>query len=537
MSPRSLLSSVLICGFSLLFSACGKKSETPITARVPEPKPTIEIVKASEQNKHFAAVNKHLELGGPLYGYVDIDGDVLKLTDALQTGFSQMANFEPQLAKFASHDYAALAKTLGLADIKALGVSSVPDGSGYFRNRAFFYTGGERHGLLAGFGGQPAPFKHVGLAPADASFFGETEMDVAEVYRTIREVVAQVAGEPVGNELDGALRRAGESAALSVLDLIYGLKGRSAVVLRLDPEKTLTLPVPPGGVKIPAISLLLCIEGIAPVVEPSLARVPGVRRMDRDGLRVYEFTEFQGLGEARPAAIADGSTLYFTTSQPFFDECRAQKNSLAQTPDFQRSLAQLGAEGNGLTYISPKLFEQLRRIETLNPNLPPQAKTTIAGFLRNFSNIDRPLVSVRTNLPEGILVRSHLNRSLKQELAMIGVYNPVTVGLLAAMAIPAFQKVRTASQEKAILNNLRQLAAAADQFYLENGVISANFNDLVGPTRYIPQLLPVAGEDYRQLRFIQGRPLRVQLPDGRVIQYPMQQATAPFTIPPPPQRR
>ena len=29
------------------------------------------------------------------------------------------------------------------------------------------------------------------------------------------------------------------------------------------------------------------------------------------------------------------------------------------------------------------------------------------------------------------------------------------------MAIPAFQKVRTASQEKAVLNNLRQLGAGA----------------------------------------------------------------------------
>jgi len=39
----------------------------------------------------------------------------------------------------------------------------------------------------------------------------------------------------------------------------------------------------------------------------------------------------------------------------------------------------------------------------------------------------------------------------------------VIIGLLAAMAIPAFQKVRSNSQDKAVTNNLRQLAAAADQ--------------------------------------------------------------------------
>jgi type IV pilus assembly protein PilA len=128
-------------------------------------------------------------------------------------------------------------------------------------------------------------------------------------------------------------------------------------------------------------------------------------------------------------------------------------------------------------------------------------------------------VTLRVNRPDGILVRSYWNRSLKQEVAMTAVYNPVTVGVLAAMAIPAFQKVRTVSQDKAVLNNLRQLAAAADQFYLENGVSQATYNDLVGPTKYIRSLVPVAGEDYRSLRFRVGQPLRVQLRTGQMIEY------------------
>lgn len=49
----------------------------------------------------------------------------------------------------------------------------------------------------------------------------------------------------------------------------------------------------------------------------------------------------------------------------------------------------------------------------------------------------------------------------------------VIIGLLAAMAIPAFQKVRTASQNKTVANNMRQLGAAADQFFLENGTNQA----------------------------------------------------------------
>lgn len=72
----------------------------------------------------------------------------------------------------------------------------------------------------------------------------------------------------------------------------------------------------------------------------------------------------------------------------------------------------------------------------------------------------------------------------------------VIIGLLASMAIPAFQKVRRNSQDKAVLNNARQLSAASDQYYLENGVSTVTLTDLVGPTTYIKALNTVAQETY-----------------------------------------
>ena len=72
----------------------------------------------------------------------------------------------------------------------------------------------------------------------------------------------------------------------------------------------------------------------------------------------------------------------------------------------------------------------------------------------------------------------------------------VIIGLLAAMAIPAFQKVRQASQDKAVVNNARQLSGAADQYYLENGGSSVSLNSLVGSTNYIKTFGTVASETY-----------------------------------------
>ena len=77
----------------------------------------------------------------------------------------------------------------------------------------------------------------------------------------------------------------------------------------------------------------------------------------------------------------------------------------------------------------------------------------------------------------------------------------VIIGLLAAMAIPAFNKVRQASREKAITNNLRQLSAAAQQYMLEQGVNTVGYTDIVGTTtdKYIKSINSVANENYSTL--------------------------------------
>jgi type IV pilus assembly protein PilA len=95
----------------------------------------------------------------------------------------------------------------------------------------------------------------------------------------------------------------------------------------------------------------------------------------------------------------------------------------------------------------------------------------------------------------------------------------VIIGLLASMAIPAFQKVRTNSQDKAVLNNARQLSAASDQYYLENGVSSVTISDLVGPTSYIKALNSVANESY-PVGFTQGTTITIGSVAGtRTITY------------------
>lgn len=77
----------------------------------------------------------------------------------------------------------------------------------------------------------------------------------------------------------------------------------------------------------------------------------------------------------------------------------------------------------------------------------------------------------------------------------------VIIGLLASMAIPAVNKVRTNAREKVILNNLRQFVAAAQQYFLDSGNATVEYTSIVGTqtTKYIRTLQPIASEVYTGL--------------------------------------
>ena len=73
--------------------------------------------------------------------------------------------------------------------------------------------------------------------------------------------------------------------------------------------------------------------------------------------------------------------------------------------------------------------------------------------------------------------------------------------------------------QRAMLNNLRQISAARDQFILENGRPPSSIQELVGPEKYIRRLVPVDGEDYSALPMGRGVPLVVTSPNGVTVTY------------------
>lgn len=74
----------------------------------------------------------------------------------------------------------------------------------------------------------------------------------------------------------------------------------------------------------------------------------------------------------------------------------------------------------------------------------------------------------------------------------------VIIGLLAAMAIPAFAKVRLNSQMNIIENNCRQMAGAAQAYFLSEGVNDVEVQVLIDE-KWLTDFEPAGQEEYPDL--------------------------------------
>jgi hypothetical protein len=85
--------------------------------------------------------------------------------------------------------------------------------------------------------------------------------------------------------------------------------------------------------------------------------------------------------------------------------------------------------------------------------------------------------------------------------------------------------------QEAVINNLRQIAAALDQFRLENGRPAQGIEDLVGSKGFLKTIQSVDGEDYSHLPLSGNSPLGVVTAGGIAVTITANGGHAPIEVP------
>lgn len=119
------------------------------------------------------------------------------------------------------------------------------------------------------------------------------------------------------------------------------------------------------------------------------------------------------------------------------------------------------------------------------------------------------------------MVRRGLRRGWHLRTAVLQAWSIAAACLITiiVLIVQAFYTARNTSQDKTVLSNARGLAAAADQYFLENGTTSVALSQLIGPTAYLKALNAVDRETY-PTHFTQGATITVTgIAGARTITY------------------
>lgn len=443
-----------------------------------------------QPSAHLPAVLSHLDFGGEVFGYYDVDGELEGGVEGISRFYeairSASAESGQQLPAISTATFTETFRILGLFDTKAIGQSSVRMANGRYLNKSFLLTPKGRTGLLRMVGGEAHDFESLAMAPADAQIVVEVELDGAALLETVKALALNLGGRAVLDQIEAALKQpvAPAPGAPTAGQIFAALKTRVILIVAANPSQTFK-PDGTKGPELPVPHAILLVEGLAPLLHPV---IKAENSGHTDGNITITETESRYTIESKapsknipitPTLDLDlkGGQLRIATSKAFLESCLSKKGGFTANVVYQNISANLPKSGNSLVCMNLTILPILFDTITAEAKKDPNAGTAVEGlgYARNFvSQFSQPSLTTLSNLPDGILVTSNSPCSHKNQL--MGAGSVVTTGFLAAMAIPAFNRVRKQSRQTTLVQDGRMLGTSAQQFFLTSGRETVSFD-------------------------------------------------------------
>lgn len=500
---------------------------TPLAAQTAPPPPSAS----------FEAARQRLEIGGPVFAFMDFEDEVLRLGRDLTAIVAELVGNDPDLAIY-RQDFGQILEELGIAGVKAVGLSSTVRRDGGYHNRGFLHVPGPRRGFLAALGGPAKPFATASLAPADTDLFTEFELDVPALVQALTTVANRFLPGAGTKMLSDAVAAGSGVDASQGIDIATSLRGRITLALRLGETGA------PDAARLDEwafgfaqkANLLVRVEGIGQRLVPLLQQVTELTQTTVDGRTAFRASEIIPiLGENQPAIVIDGNDVLLGSSLAFVQQSLARTDGLAQSAGFQRTLGALGLrEGNALGYTTPRAFTVMRTLMEAAMEMAPDSdseamRPVLRALLGRFTDVREPLASVIANVPEGIVVHANSVTSMRGAMLGLGVYNPDLLGPVALAIVPALVKAQVDKKQEArgveiAEANLRAIGEAALAFFAANpNAGEVSYSDLENVLK--GRLGTVKDLDFTDFTLERGfSKIELDMPTGQRIVW-----TAPFT--------
>ena len=415
--------------------------------------PAVAASDVASDKQRFDEVAGQLDLGGVLYGYVSVDGDLSGLAKFANSFISGIKDIDKGVSSHIPDvDIEALMKISGLDSISALGLSSIQTNQG-FRNKVYLHAPNGVRGLLSMFGDEAKEFEVLQLAPSGTDFVVQQEIKLKTFYNEV--VLGAMGGSP---EQGGAMPLGPQGMMMKMMldgmmkqpmpppftftgeKLINDLDTSIMVIIDGDPSNMLPVKLEGNDLNMPKIQGAVLIDNVGWLAEELIKmyevekaklgkKSPRFEIIDNAnwiGLKLSieseayskrdrrEIKQF-GLENAMLAHHRPSGKLIVSSSKEFATGLFSQKPKLASDPVFLAKTKGLPKQGTAISYLSPVLMTELRKFikEAIEAEHPPE---------KEYKRDDRfvALSMLDFFLPEGALGEAMVTTATEDGLLSVG---------------------------------------------------------------------------------------------------------------------
>lgn len=459
----------------------------------------------------FDDASEHLDLDGTFVAYMNFDGDGEELGEKLNRVYQELLAANPDMPPIPVN-FPALFDALGFGSIKAVGASSIEIEGGLHLNRSVALLDGELKGLFGIYGDGSSTFTGANFAPADATTVATGFLDYTALIDSAKDIANQVMGGMGVGFVDNWLAGPAFGTEVTYQELFEALSGKWDIALKqgltaeMDSEIVAWLSIEGAG---SLLSKLRSIEAIygATFTETNEGLSANLSHLlESTGMGLYFFA---------PSG-SDNLVIYTDPSWTAMSE----GPRLSETEDFQQLASRLPEEAMVYNYSSGIDVTPIYEFIESNPQTADYIAIARRAIDELLSDFLEPTVTASYMEGEALLSEQYAGYSTKQIVAMVPVAFIGGVSAVAAMSASEMQDYQTSPEEVAITNNLSLIASAAQQYMLETGADAVTIDDIVGPDKYITEIISFAGESYDDIVITyETYTISVVLPDGRVVFY------------------
>jgi hypothetical protein len=464
----------------VFLGGCKKQDETLAPAPATSPAPTKPAIVSAVHNS-FDEVTAKLDKGGNFYLYLSTEQVLTNLSAYLSAGSNFVAglpNVQGQDREKVDKVFSVLdvaIKQSGVSEISGLGMSSIAREPKLFYNKVVLhhYPGQNAGMVWTLFGKTSHPLAVMDMLPETTALASSLDFDLPLLWTNILDDAQMLNVPEVSAALDSAPGKFKEVTGLDLDAVFASLGGEYGVIVTLDTNKMITLPLGAKTLEIPTPGLCLVFKVKSNIifdrVDEILKGNPLLTKVDEEGLKMRTMNILLPLPVAlRPSLARVGKYLLLASSDDMIKEIvevkSGKKKGFKSTDEFKRLSQGVPNEGNTFSLAAGVFTSSMSRMQgksMADQNLNPEAFDNLTKLLQQSTNS----FSVGANGSDGWVASGN---GASESMAALILPAVATAGILAAVAIPNFVKARTTSQENACINNLRLIDAAKQQWALEN---------------------------------------------------------------------